>query len=250
MRSAFPIVAAFALAATSPPASDALRILRTSVENAMGTQAPEWTMTRSTIEDNRLEQSWSHELERLSIRCAEYASAAAATEALDGAMPAEAGEPVNEVGDAARVSPPSDSDVRTAIYFRRAAFACDVVVPSVQSAKRFAGLVVQEIDGLRNGKAGKERPRGSVPDYRVRIALVTMSPSSIEVPVGSRVTFVNDDAHRPHDMTSACPEIDGIGRLEPGMAGRTAIFTSPKVCTYHDRLQPTNPFRRGRIVVR
>jgi plastocyanin len=86
--------------------------------------------------------------------------------------------------------------------------------------------------------------------YVVRIALVGMDPFAIEIPVGSRVTFVNNDANFAHDMTSGCKEVDAVGRLEPEQSGQTAPFTTAKTCTYYDRLQPENPLRRGKITVR
>ncbi len=126
---------------------------------------------------------------------------------------------------------------------------CDTSAPSVTLAKRFARLVAREIDGLQ----GKEtRAETAVPggDHRVAIVLVGLDPFTIEVPVGSRVTFVNKDAHFAHDIASSCPEVDAVGRLEPGQSGRTGIFTSAKTCRYYDRLHANTPLRRGMIVVR
>jgi plastocyanin len=91
---------------------------------------------------------------------------------------------------------------------------------------------------------------GAVTDYRVRIAAVGMDPFSIEVPIGARVTFVNNDPHFAHDMTSACSEVDAVGRLEPGESGQTAAFTKSQTCNYSDRLHQNTPLRRGTIVVR
>ncbi len=86
--------------------------------------------------------------------------------------------------------------------------------------------------------------------YRVRIALVGMDPFSIEVPVGARVTFVNDDPNFTHHMASACEEIDAVGPLKPQESGDTTPFTKAKTCSYYDRLSPGNPLRHGKIVVR
>jgi thiol-disulfide isomerase/thioredoxin/plastocyanin len=108
----------------------------------------------------------------------------------------------------------------------------------------------QQGPGQAARPAGPQARTAAAADYRVTIALVGMDPFSIEVPVGSRVTFVNKDARFPHDMTSDCPEFDAIGRLAPGSSGQTAIFTGPKTCAYHDRLQPDSPLRRGRVVIR
>jgi plastocyanin len=86
--------------------------------------------------------------------------------------------------------------------------------------------------------------------YIVKIALISMDPASIDVPVGARVTFVNNDPNFPHHMGSACSELDAVGRLDPRQSGETAPFTASKTCNYYDRLQPDNPLRHGKIVVR
>lgn len=86
--------------------------------------------------------------------------------------------------------------------------------------------------------------------YRVTIAVVYLDPPSLEVPVGARVTFVNNDDNFPHHMASACSEIDAIGLLQPRQSGQTAPFANPKTCNYYDRLHPQNPLRQGRIIVR
>jgi hypothetical protein len=86
--------------------------------------------------------------------------------------------------------------------------------------------------------------------YTVKVALVGMDPYSLEVPVGARVTFINNDDNFPHHFASACSEVDGVGRLEPRQSGQTAPFTTSKTCSYYDRLYPENPLRQGKIVVR
>jgi hypothetical protein len=86
--------------------------------------------------------------------------------------------------------------------------------------------------------------------YRVTIAVIFLDPVSLDVPVGARVAFVNNDDNAPHHMTSACSEIDDVGLLQPRQSGQTAPFANPKTCSYYDRLQPTNPLRQGRIIIR
>lgn len=98
--------------------------------------------------------------------------------------------------------------------------------------------------------ASPSQAAGPTKIYRVRIALIGLDPYSIEVPVDARVTFLNDDSNFPHEMTSACPEVDAVGRLQPGESGQTGPFKTPKTCSFHDRLNPGNPLRHGTIVVR
>ena len=83
------------------------------------------------------------------------------------------------------------------------------------------------------------------------IALVGMNPLSLEVPVGARVTFVNQDSNFPHRMAApGCSEIDGVGLLQPGQSGQTAPILNPKTCNYYDQLYPENPLRQGKIIIR
>jgi plastocyanin len=97
---------------------------------------------------------------------------------------------------------------------------------------------------------GSPDPGGGPSPYRVTIALIGLDPSSIEVPVGARVTFVNNDTNFAHHMASACSEIDAVGLLQSGQSGQTAPFTRSGTCNYYDRLYPENPLRQGRIIVR
>ena len=85
--------------------------------------------------------------------------------------------------------------------------------------------------------------------YRVTIAQIFLNPASLDVPVGARVAFVNNDDNFPHHMASACSEVDAVGLLQSRQSGQTAPFANPKTCSYYDRLQPANPLRQGRIIV-
>jgi plastocyanin len=263
MRGIVRIFIAFVLAVASTGASDALQALRTRVEGAIRTEAPEWQLTRSNLEGSQFDLNLSHGLERLHVRCVEFDSLPAATRELDGvALEAAGGGAVGGIGDAARIWPGCAGDGTTNIYFRRSTFLCNVWAPSVTLSKRLAGFVVREIDALpaatkaprekapAETKAGLRARTGGADDYRVTIALVGMDPFSIEVPVGARVTFINKDSRFAHDLASDCPEIDSMGRLEPGESGRTAEFARSKTCHYSDRLYPNSPLRRGTIVVR
>src|SRR5688572_33186781 len=58
----------------------------------------------------------------------------------------------------------------------------------------------------------------------ITITANSVSPRTLAVPVGSRVTFVNND-NRAHDMASdphpehaACPAINDVGLMEPGQS--------------------------------
>jgi plastocyanin len=83
-----------------------------------------------------------------------------------------------------------------------------------------------------------------------------VSPSSVTVAPGSRVTFVNNDS-RPHDMASDphpahtdCPELNQVGFLSSGQSRQTGNLNSVRTCTYHDHNRPDDDNLQGTIVIR
>jgi plastocyanin len=82
-----------------------------------------------------------------------------------------------------------------------------------------------------------------------------VSPQRITVPVGSRVTFINNDS-RPHEMNSDphpnhgdCPPIDDVGFLAAGQTKLTGNLTVARTCGFHDHNQPTVASLTGQIIV-
>jgi hypothetical protein len=104
-------------------------------------------------------------------------------------------------------------------------------------------------------------PTPPTPDPQPQPGVVTItaagfSPKDVVTPVGSRVTFINDDS-RPHDMLGGpdhtrldCAEVDIVGFLVPGQRKETGVFTAPRTCEFHDHNNVGNPAFQGRIVVR
>lgn len=92
----------------------------------------------------------------------------------------------------------------------------------------------------------------------ITIANGAVSPKTLTVPVGTRVTFVNNDNNN-HDMQSdphpdhigptACTEIAQVGFLTPGQSRQTGNLNTPRTCTYHDHQRDTDQNLRGTIVV-
>lgn len=83
-----------------------------------------------------------------------------------------------------------------------------------------------------------------------------VSPKSIAVSPGARVTFVNNDT-RVHDMNSDphpahtdCPEINVVGFLMAGQSRLTANLTTVRTCGYHDHNQDSNTNLQGTIIIR
>jgi plastocyanin len=83
-----------------------------------------------------------------------------------------------------------------------------------------------------------------------------VSPKTIEISVGNRVTFVNNDRvfhemqSNPHPEHTDCPEIGEVGALSPGQAKQTGVFRTARSCGYHDHGQDTNTALQGTIVIR
>jgi plastocyanin len=81
------------------------------------------------------------------------------------------------------------------------------------------------------------------------------SPKMIQVPVGSRVTFVNQDNQHheifsdPHPIHTDCPPINDVADLAPGESRATGVLTVARTCGYHDHGLPTNTLFQGTIVI-
>jgi plastocyanin len=90
----------------------------------------------------------------------------------------------------------------------------------------------------------------------ITITSAGVSPKQVEVPVGGRVTFVNNDstfhemASDPHPIHTDCPEINQVGALSPGTSRQTAAFTRARTCGFHDHGQENNTSLQGQIVIR
>jgi plastocyanin len=82
-----------------------------------------------------------------------------------------------------------------------------------------------------------------------------VSPPRIQVPVGSRVTFINNDsrAHEmnsdPHPTHGDCPPIDDVGFIAAGQTKLTGNLTVTRTCGFHDHNQPTVASLTGQIIV-
>ena len=81
-----------------------------------------------------------------------------------------------------------------------------------------------------------------------------VSPASVQVPVGSRVTFVNNDSRShqmssdPHPIHTECPAVN-LAILAPGASGQTGVLNAARTCGFHDHLFPDDAPWRGTIVI-
>jgi len=82
-----------------------------------------------------------------------------------------------------------------------------------------------------------------------------VSPSSVTITPGGRVTMINNHT-RAHDMSSdphpehtQCPEIKQIGFLSPGQSRTSGNFNTPRTCGFHDHNEPDTTGLQGRIII-
>jgi plastocyanin len=82
-----------------------------------------------------------------------------------------------------------------------------------------------------------------------------VSPSTVTITVGGRVTFVNNH-NRSHDMASDphpshedCPAMAQVGFLTPGQSRTSGNFNTARRCGFHDHNEPSNTGLIGTIIV-
>ena len=80
-------------------------------------------------------------------------------------------------------------------------------------------------------------------------------PTSLTVPRGTRVTFINNDsrAHEmnsdPHPEHTDCPEINQVGHLEPGQSRQTGNLVIARRCGFHDHINFNSAALKGSITI-
>lgn len=90
----------------------------------------------------------------------------------------------------------------------------------------------------------------------ITIASSGVSPKTITVSPGSRVTFVNNDsrshfvASDPHPTHTDCPELNQVGMLQPGQSGTSGNLNTVRTCGFHDHDNPGSTALQGSIVIR
>jgi plastocyanin len=100
---------------------------------------------------------------------------------------------------------------------------------------------------------------GDTPSVQTNTITITASgasPRNIQIALGTRVLFVNNDS-RSHNMTSDphpshtdCPDIDQAGFLSPGQSRETGNLVVARTCGFHDHDMPGQANLLGQIVIR
>lgn len=96
---------------------------------------------------------------------------------------------------------------------------------------------------------------GGTTGATITITSAGVSPRSVTITSGSSVTFINND-NQPHDMSSDphpqhtdCPEMNGVGFIQPGQTKSTNAFRTLRTCGFHDHNQPSTVALQGSIVI-
>ena len=89
------------------------------------------------------------------------------------------------------------------------------------------------------GCGGGDSPSTPSPNEpTVTISATGVTPTQVRIPVGGRVSFVNNDI-RPHAMSSDpitthtdCPAINDVGTLTPGQKRSTGTLDVARTCGF------------------
>ena len=88
------------------------------------------------------------------------------------------------------------------------------------------------------------------------ITAAGISPKAVQIAVGTRVLFVNNDSRShsmnsdPHPEHTDCPEINFVGFLSPGQTKQTGNLNTVRTCGFHDHALPLNTSLQGSILIR
>jgi plastocyanin len=98
-------------------------------------------------------------------------------------------------------------------------------------------------------------PPGAVATATITIANNAVTPKDIVVPLGSQVTFVNND-NRSHDMESNphpehtdCPALNQVGFLNPGQSRQSGNLNVARICGFHDHQAAEVTALQGSITI-
>lgn len=90
----------------------------------------------------------------------------------------------------------------------------------------------------------------------ITITSAGASPKNIQIAIGARVLFINNDT-RSHNMTSdphpehdICPDINQVGFLLPGQSRETGNLVVVRTCGFHDHDDPDTKSLQGSITIK
>ena len=116
-------------------------------------------------------------------------------------------------------------------------------------------LLVTACGGSGSDTTPSPSPAPAAAPATITIANNAVSPTSVTISRGSRVTFINNDT-RVHDMESNphpahtdCPEINQVGLISPGQSRQTGVLNTVRTCGYHDHDQDAVRSLQGTITI-
>lgn len=121
------------------------------------------------------------------------------------------------------------------------------------SVGALTGLLVAIACGSNGSPGGPTTPSST---KTITITAAGVTPKNVEVTLGERVRFVNNDSRShnigsdPHPEHTDCPDINQVGFLSPGQSRETGNFVTTRVCGFHDHDNPDNQSLRGTITTR
>lgn len=125
-----------------------------------------------------------------------------------------------------------------------------------------AGVIAMSVVACGGGNSGGSTPTTPTsPTTPSDVATITIgadgrvTPASVTIPRGGRVTMINNH-NLPHDMSSdphpehnQCPELNQWGFLTPGQQRTSGNLNTARTCGFHDHNLPANADLQGRVII-
>jgi plastocyanin len=98
-------------------------------------------------------------------------------------------------------------------------------------------------------------PTPNPTDATITITSTGVSPPTVNINAGGRITWINNDtvAHHPssdpHPLHTDCPGLGVPSALNPGQQGQSAAMNTRRSCGFHDHLFDSNASLKGTVVI-
>jgi plastocyanin len=129
---------------------------------------------------------------------------------------------------------------------------------------RRGGLAVVVIGAITCGGSSSTTPSSapstsggsSTSTNTITITSAGVSTRNIQIAVGTRVLFVNNDSRShnmlsdPHPEHTDCPELNQVGFLSPGQSRETGNLVTARTCGFHDHDDFSVQSLQGQIVIK
>lgn len=126
----------------------------------------------------------------------------------------------------------------------------------MRMARAIGLLALTMLVGTCDSASAPTPPPPPLPAVTIRITPTGVSPKTVEVALGARVLFINNDTREhtmgtdPHPDHTDCPVINQVGLLRPGEQRETGNFVVIRSCGFHDHELPTLTELWGTIVTK